>query len=1085
MNRPSKRVRDDSSQAPSNKIARTGSTSNISSRPGLTAPSAPRSTTTASGEIPHPFRREDFEVAIICALPLEYDAVSLLFDEFWDGNGATSRRAMGNDKTYTTGRIGQHIVVLLLLPGMGKVHAASAAATLRSSYIGLRLALLVGICGGVPYVGIEEVILGDVIISSDVVQYDFGRQYPDRFVRKDTIRDNLSKPSKDIRNLLAIFQSDHGREQLQQRTTAILKQLQAKAIQKKRRTDYSYPGVAEDKLFEASYRHKHHVSPTCVCRNCHDRADRVCDEALDSFCNDLSCDERQLILRERLASKRQVRENEDDQQNPMIHVGSIASGDKVMKSGEDRDALATEKNVIAFEMEGAGVWEEIPCIVVKGVCDYADSHKNKKWQAFAAATAASTSKAILERFSQASRIPKPTRHWTVPFGRNESFIGREDILARLLARTPPSANKDNCQRTAIEGLGGIGKTQIAIEAAFRIRDEYPDCYIFWVLATDVTNFENAYRNIGRCFGIAGIDDDKADVKILVKAALSRDDLGRSWLLIIDSADDADLFFGPANLSNYLPFSKTGSILFTTRNHQIAVKLDIPRRGILKLTEMTRAEAIQLLELNLEAVQIRDVESTSDLLEFLADLPLAIKQASAFMAQTGMTTTKYLEYCQSNNKTMVELLSKDFEDQGRYEGERNPVATTWLISFEHISRTPIASQYLKWMSFLAEKEIPRSLLPRAADTNELQADEAIGVLKAYAFITQRGDQDLFDVHRLVHLVMRSWLEENGEQQECASEVAQHVAKTFPVPRHENRNVWIMYLPHAQALLSRDTCPKEPNLPEYVGLSFLILGKYGEAEQMYRQAFELRTKTLGQEHSDTLASMNNLSWVLRHLGRYNEAEQMQRQTLNLNVKVHGPEHPSTLTSMNILAGILMSLGGYDEAEQMHRQTFNLRMRILGQEHPDTLRSMNNLALTLRHSERYDEAEQMHRQTLNLRVKILGEEHPDTLSSMNNLALTLRHLERYDEAKQMHQQTLNLSVKILGKDHPNTLGSMDNLALILTWLGRYDVAEPICRQVVELRTKVLGRDHPDTLSSAHNLAWLLEMLGRDDEAEQRQQP
>lgn len=383
MDRPSKSIQDSGSQTSPNEMAHAGSPPNLSSRMTLTPaavakPVSPAVVTTASPEIPKPSRREDFEVAIICALPLEYDAVSLLFDEFWDEGGDAYGRAVGDHNTYTTGRIDHHSVVLVLLPHMGKVHAAGAAASLRASYTGLRLALLAGICGGVPQAGKLEVLLGDVIISSDLIQYDFGRQYSDRFVRKDTIRDSLYGPVKDIRSLLAIFQTEHGREQLQQRTTAFLKQLQTNALQKKRRADYSYPGVAEDKLFEPSYRHKHRVSPTCVCRDCHGRLDPVCDEALDKSCKDLGCDERYLVLRDRIVVKPQLDEDSGDKQQPVIHVGSIASGDKVMKSGEDRDALATEMDIIAFEMEGAGVWEEIPCVVVKGVCDYADSHKNKR-----------------------------------------------------------------------------------------------------------------------------------------------------------------------------------------------------------------------------------------------------------------------------------------------------------------------------------------------------------------------------------------------------------------------------------------------------------------------------------------------------------------------------------------------------------------------------------------------------------------------------------------------------------------------------------------------------------------------------------
>ena len=406
-------------------------------------------------------------------------------------------------------------------------------------------------------------------------------------------------------------------------------------------------------------------------------------------------------------------------------------------------------------------------------------------------------------------------------------------MVELLERIPPSANEDDCQRTAIEGLGGVGKTQIALEAAFRVRDEHPDCSVFWVPAVDFSSFENAYREIGRVLKVEGIDEGKANVKALVKAALSRVNAGR-WLLVIDNADDIDLFFGRTGLSHYLPFSKKGSILFTTRNHEVVVKLDIPKRGDIATREMSRIEAVELLQRSLEEYQTRDTASTMSLLDFLTNLPLAIRQASAFMAERKMTTTRYLYHCQTSNEIMTKLLSKDFTDRGRYDSIKNPVATTWLISFEHISRyNPRAVQYLGFMCFLAEKDIPASLLPPADD--ELEADEAIGTLKAYAFITQREEQDSFDIHRLVRLAMRNWVDEKGEKGVQVTKVIQQVAKMFPFPKHENRNVWIKYLPHAQAALKflGDCTEKvaKSRLLFNVANSFANLGKYEEAEQMH--------------------------------------------------------------------------------------------------------------------------------------------------------------------------------------------------------------------------------------------------------------
>ncbi|PNP56719.1 hypothetical protein THARTR1_03415 [Trichoderma harzianum] len=209
--------------------------------------------------------REDFHIAIICTLPLEYDAVSLIFDQFWDGDGDPYGRAHGDTNTYTTGQIGKHNVVLALLPNMGTASAAGAAANLRSSYSVVKLTFLVGICGGVPGTGADEILLGDVVMSKTVIQHTLGRQYPNEFVTKDTVYDNLGRPNKGVRTLIASFETERGRRHLRQKAGQHLKDLQSTAIQEGHRRSYQYPGVGEDKLFAANYHHKHRVSQNCKC----------------------------------------------------------------------------------------------------------------------------------------------------------------------------------------------------------------------------------------------------------------------------------------------------------------------------------------------------------------------------------------------------------------------------------------------------------------------------------------------------------------------------------------------------------------------------------------------------------------------------------------------------------------------------------------------------------------------------------------------------------------------------------------------------------------------------------------------------
>ncbi|PTB65862.1 purine and uridine phosphorylase [Trichoderma citrinoviride] len=351
-----------------------------------------------------PSHRKDFQIAIICALSLEYDAATLLIDEFWDEDDKQYGRTSGDANTYRNGRIGMHNVVLMLLPNMGKAAVAGSAASLRTSYSSLRVAFLVGVCGGVPFLGSQEALLGDVVIGESIIQYDFGRQYPGEFVPKEAIDATQNVPNKDIRTLLAYFKSEMGMKDLRKSTANHLRVLQQTAEMRRYRRCYSYPGPTEDRLFEAAYRHKHQD------RSCCGEVERFCDEAAQSACAEVGCDEKQLVTRQRLEAKRYLKAEEA--QGPEIYIGRVASADTVMKSGIHRDQIAKQHNILAFEMEGAGLWDEAPCIVVKGICDYADSHKNKNWQPFAAATAAAVVKAMLGRYTITDDVELPAPNGT-------------------------------------------------------------------------------------------------------------------------------------------------------------------------------------------------------------------------------------------------------------------------------------------------------------------------------------------------------------------------------------------------------------------------------------------------------------------------------------------------------------------------------------------------------------------------------------------------------------------------------------------------------------------------------------------------
>ncbi|KAE8414542.1 nucleoside phosphorylase domain-containing protein [Aspergillus pseudocaelatus] len=268
-----------------------------------------------------PSTRDEFKIAIICALLVECDAVLASFDETFDKIGPNLRDPSWRRQ------------LLSHMPGMGKVSATGVASNLCISFPGIKLSLVVGICGAI--------ILGDVV-SDCIVEYDFGRQYPDGFRPKGNIQDLPIRPNRDIRAVIFSLKLRETRRELEKGLSHNLRSLQAQS------PTWQHPRTEHDVLFEASYHHRHYQNDTtCVCADCPSSSDLVCEMAL---------------LKD------------------FVHIGLVACGDTVMKPGEHRDRLAEAEGVIEFEMEGAGVCGILPCVIIKGVCDYADNHKDTRWQ---------------------------------------------------------------------------------------------------------------------------------------------------------------------------------------------------------------------------------------------------------------------------------------------------------------------------------------------------------------------------------------------------------------------------------------------------------------------------------------------------------------------------------------------------------------------------------------------------------------------------------------------------------------------------------------------------------------------------------
>ncbi|KAL5900103.1 hypothetical protein ACKVWC_011529 [Pyricularia oryzae] len=395
-----------------------------------------------------------------------------------------------DDNVYTCGALaGHNVVIATCAPGMtGNVNAGRVTGSMFKTFSSIRMAVLVGIGGGVPRAQpsddpTENVHLGDVVVGwpgdggPACIYYDSGRWHTDG---KFEVLGTINRPDQVLLNALGKLVSDH---EMDRSTFDVHRK---RLLQSKHNRKFTFPGLQRDQLFNASYQHAGIPKNKCA-----------------------SCDSSQLVQR--------PERTEEEATGFIFHRGRIATGNAVVKDGERRDQIRDQCNgALCIEMEAAGVDAGRPCLVIRGISDYADSHKGDVWRFYAAGNAAVFARELLSKIPPSSvRNLAIEVHFSVPFSRNEHFVGREEILGRLLQRLPPIAHPDACQRTVIHGLGGIGKTQVAIEAAYRVRDAYPECSVFWVPAVNMTMFDNGYRRVGRALEIQGIEDDDADVKTLV------------------------------------------------------------------------------------------------------------------------------------------------------------------------------------------------------------------------------------------------------------------------------------------------------------------------------------------------------------------------------------------------------------------------------------------------------------------------------------------------------------------------------------------------------------------------------------------
>lgn len=671
--------------------------------------------------------------------------------------------------------------------------------------------------------------------------------------------------------------------------------------------------------------------------------------------------------------------------------------------------------------------------------------------------------------------------WIVPYSRNPFFTGREKIIEQL-HEALKSGKAALSQPQAIYGLGGIGKTQTAVEFAYRYRDEYKA--VLWAKA------DSNEALVSEFVAIAGLlnlpDKDAKEQNLAVDAVKRWLESNSGWLLIFDNADNPKLIEG------FVPLNPKGHILLTSRA-QVFDNLGIANP--LELDKMLPDEAKQFLfkrtgRSNLEPAEIEAVEQLAKELDYL---PLALEQAGAYITKLKCS---FQDYRISYHKRGLELLEQAKVVTGKYP---NSVATTWSLNFEQVAQVSEAAADLLFASaFLNHDKIPFEIITLGAkklgaalssaladvEADPLVLNEVLEPLTQFSLIQCDFNTRTYNIHRLVQAVLKDGMDKDTQ---CmwAERIVRAVNRAFPEVEFSNWNLCERLLPHAQA------CAE---LIEKWGLEFQEAARllnqngeylckrlrFAESEPFLMRSLEIRKKIFGQDHQTVAASLNNLGGLYSDQAKYDKAEPLLMRSLEIREKIFGQEHQDVSESLNNIASLYYEQGKYDKAESLNLRALAISEKIFGAYNPNVATGLSNLANVYHKQGKYEKAESLHIRSLAIREKILGPDHPDVANSLNNLAGLYCDQGKYDKAEPLYTRSLAIWEKTLGADHPSVATSLNNLAGLYCDLGKYDKAEPLYKRSLDIGENTFGPDHPDVATSLNNLGWLFREQGKYDKAE-----
>lgn len=717
--------------------------------------------------------------------------------------------------------------------------------------------------------------------------------------------------------------------------------------------------------------------------------------------------------------------------------------------------------------------------------------------------------------------------WAVPYPRNPFFTGRDSFLEDLHQRLTHEHRAALSQSTVLSGLGGIGKTAVAIEYAYRHAHDYTA--LFWVGAETAERLVSSFVTLAEILQVPErLDSDQQRVVNAVQRWLATH---QDWLLIFDNVEDLEI------VRPFVPTVPHGSILFTTRLQAVGTLASLVPVETMGLAEGTlfllRRAKLLPAEASLDQVSPELLAEAEALVVELDFLPLALDQAGAYIEEVGCTPAAYLKLYLRHRKALLQRRGQATSSHPK------SVATTWSLSFQRIEqKNPEAADLLRMCAFLEPDSIPEELLQEgylaaysslmgAAATDLLSFHAACEDLARFSLVQRDPQARLLRIHRLVQAVLTDAMETRDQERwvECMLRATERLfpatgdASTWSqcqrlLPQAQMGSVLVErfavasgeaasllhrtahYLREValyeqakhvsqQVLAIHERMLKHEHLETAQALHALAevdqkQGVYAEAEPLYQQALSIQEQHLGPEHPDVAQTLNGLANLYREQGRYAEAEVLYQRALAIREQQLGSEHLDTATSLNDLAIFYRYLGKYEQVELLYQRALTIREQQLGSEHPLTAQILHNLAALYQYQGKYIQAEPLLQQALKIRECLLGAEHPDTAMTLNNLAGLYWNQGKYEQAESLYQRALTIQERHLGTEHPDTATCLNDLANLYRDQGWCEQAEPLYQRALMIYEQQLGTEHPFTASALNNLATIYRDQGKYEQAE-----